>query len=147
MLDTLINGDSTKKQIAIAKRIFSGAKGRKVTISLYKPTRVGLSEWKCRFDVDGLELEKPYDTRGVDSFQALMLSIQRIEMLLDSPQVKLRWKYGEKGDLGIYRHITPCLGLEFQNRMKRYMASEETKYVNKLKRKAERATRKARGKR
>ena len=94
---------------------------------------VDTDQWQCNFSVEGVLIEEPHFVFGVDSLQALMLALERIAFLLEAYDDDLKWQFAEPGDLGLYRYITPHLGINFANEMRKYMKNKEDEFVEKLK--------------
>lgn len=65
--------------------------GRKVNAYIWKPFMVSEFEYTCKYSIIGLEKDVERVTRGVDSFQVIIFSIEMICMYLrDSNYAKLK---------------------------------------------------------
>jgi len=132
---------SVRLRDAIATRVLSEAgSSTRYVVVLGKPRRKADMEWECRFMVHGLPGSEPERVYGIDSFQALMLAIERIRLVLASTRRRLQWEGSidaSGSDAGFPRLVPSVFGPEFAKRVDRFIDREADRVI--------RATRVARG--
>jgi hypothetical protein len=111
----------------IAMRQLSGARSRKVTVSLGKPRRMKRGEdWECPFRISGSAVQYGY---GVDAIQALTTALEGIRVTLERSGKRLSWVGGNPGDPGFERPVPSALGVDFSRRLNRIIDREVAQFV------------------
>lgn len=86
----------------IASRQFTrpNAKKKKITMRIHKPVRIATNEWKCNYDIIGLDVAAIHDhVIGIDSLQGLVIAIESIRQV--AARHKLLWLESEDTGLPI----------------------------------------------
>ena len=85
----------------IAERVLRTVEGAPVIARMYAPEKMDQSsEWKCRAEIQGLEVPFEKSSIGVDSFQALCSGLRLLCTHLDKVAATLTFLDGKRGDAG-----------------------------------------------
>lgn len=95
-------------------------RGRPVEVRVGAPRRSG-RDWKCAFQVLGLQDDSVEDAFGVDGVQALLQAFEGVRAKLKRSSAHLAWPGGEDGDAGIPAQVPTALGLQFAKQVERYI--------------------------
>jgi uncharacterized protein DUF6968 len=95
--------------VIAARRVFHtvGRRPRRVVLTIDVPRRMAGSDWACRVRIQGLGAfwARPHNVYGIDALQALQLTVQVAQAMLENCGQPLAW-LGEAGDLGLTPNIT-----------------------------------------
>lgn len=97
--------DSIGEIIASRKLFMKDEPQKEIQVLIGKPALyMGSSDYYCPIQIKGIGDERVEYAVGIDSVQALLLSLKRLEFILirlnDETGGQLRWEGDEKGNLG-----------------------------------------------
>lgn len=135
------------RRSVVAKRVFDTGSGGRITVRIYKPIRIRQTpeEWAGGYSLDGLgKKQRQGRAIGSDSLQAMLLSVEAVQLELEVAGTTFSWLGGEIGASGIPSPIPVAFGLKFAKRMRQLVEREVACHVESERRK--RAVRRARAK-
>ena len=92
--------------IAVRRFYWEGDAERQVVVSMGRPQQASAEgEFYCPFQITGIDDDERVEAIfGVDAFQAIELALRfigsKLTFLNSQSASRLRWEFGEKGDLG-----------------------------------------------
>jgi hypothetical protein len=118
------------KHLVAVRRVRKGGSSRQeVVVWLGKPRKVSREEWVCPYHVSGTWIKKSQYAHGIDSFQALLLALEGIRVVLEKSGKQLEWAGGELGDHGFPRFVPTFYGLRFVRRLNRLIDREVARFA------------------
>ena len=98
----------------IATRVLQrdSPKGR-VLVRIGHPQKVAHLEWRVEVEIRRGRTTKKLLVHGLDSFQAIIASIQAIGYELDKDRPQIMWEGGEPGEHGFPLYLPEELGRDF----------------------------------
>jgi len=94
-------------------------------------------DWRCPFEIVGLDDDSIQYGHGVDSFNALQNALIGIRALLLRSKIPLRRELTKTNDIGFPMSAPIAYGLRFQWKLERYMKAEVKKRGREARRKAQ----------
>ena len=93
-------------------------------------------DWRCPFEIRGLDDDLSDFGFGIDAFGALQNALRAIRLLLLESKVPLKRELTQTNDIGFPMAAPTGYGIRFQRRLERYMETEEKKLGREARRKA-----------
>ena len=124
-----------RRDIPGTRRLRVSARGNRwATVTLGVPRREG-RDWACSFRISGLGERVVDDAYGVDAIQAVQVALDGIRAALEGTGQTFSW-LGLRGETGFPRFVPHSLGLEFAERINRFMDRETNRFVRSAERKS-----------
>lgn len=135
--------DRPRLGTVIARRVLSRdqASQRQSIVRIGLPEPYGSGDWRCAYHIGGIGMRTPRYAFGVDSIQALILTLDAIRIDLEAAGTAFRWIGGELGDTGFPRYVSTAFGLVLSRRINRLIDRELSQHGGKLEAHARRTTR------
>lgn len=105
-------------------RVLRNETGSEVIVKVGVPQPTPDGYWACKYSVSS-PLEEEAQTHGLDSLQALLLSIKALYVVLGRTSQALTWEGGEPGDTGVPRIPSMSCGLALRSHVERMIGAEE----------------------
>lgn len=86
------------------------------------------SDWTCEFQIRGLGDDRIRRAMGVDSLQALILTLEGVRRALEQSGFSLTWIGGEDGEHGVPRAVPAFFGRRFSARIDKMIDKEIAKF-------------------
>ncbi len=112
--------------IAVRRYGVDGEPGREVVLIMGKPRldpRL-TKTWTCAVLIEGIPKQKHRRGQGADAVQALQDAMVCARRELDASGLRLTWLDGEPGALDLPLSVPTGWGLDFQQRLERYIRRE-----------------------
>ncbi len=106
-----------------------------VHIGCPEPDPSGI-DWRCPFEILGLDNEINDFGFGIDTVGALQNTLRVVRLLLLRSKVPLMWELTKTNDIGFPMAAPTGYGIRFQRRLERHMEAEVKKQGREAQRKA-----------